>query len=213
MRRLAPAFVVPAIAALALLAWPAAAQKLPGTPDSAAISGGTYSVDPDHTLVRFEVDHFGITPYTGIFGDVTGTLTLDPATPDAARLDISIPLAKVTTASPGLTSHLLRAGKDGGLPDFFGPTPQPARFVSTSVSATAQGATITGSLTLNGVTRPVTLHARLYGAGTMPERMGGKENIGFRATTTIRRSAFGISYGVPMVSDDVSLDIIAAFTK
>lgn len=213
MRSFAPTLLTTAIAALGLLAAPVQAQKLPGTPDSTAISGGTYSVDPDHTLVRFEVDHFGITPYTGVFGDVTGTLTLNPATPDTASLDITIPVAKVTTASPGLTSHLLRAGKDGGLPDFFGPAPQPARFVSTSVSTTAQGATITGNLTLNGVTRPVTLHARLYGAGTMPERMGGKENIGFRATATIRRSAFGISYGVPMVSDDVMLDIIAAFTK
>jgi polyisoprenoid-binding protein YceI len=201
------------LAALALIAAPALAQKLPGTPDTAAISGGTYSVDADHTLVRFEVDHFGISPYTGIFGDVTGTLVLDPANPDAARLDISIPVAKVTTASPGLTGHLLRAGKDGGLPDFFGPSPAPARFVSTSVRTNAQSAEISGNLTLNGVTKPVTLHARLYGAGTMPAAMGGKENIGFRATATIRRSAFGIGYGVPMVSDDVQLDIIAAFRK
>ena len=204
----------PAALALALLAAiPATAQTLPGAPNTAAISGGSYSIDSDHTLVRFEVDHFGITPYTGIFGDITGTLVLDPAKPDAASLDITIPVARVTTASPGLTSHLLRPGKDGGLPDFFGPAPAPARFVSTSVAVTAQSATITGNFTLNGVTRPLTLQARLHGAGTMPERMGGKENIGFRATATLRRSDFGIGYGVPMVSDDVALDIIAAFQK
>lgn len=205
--------LAPALVALALLAGPAHAQKLPGAPDTAAISGGSYSVDSDHTLVRFEVDHFGFTPYTGLFGDMTGTLVLDPANPDAAKLDISIPVARVTTASPGLTGHLLRAGKDGGAPDFFGPSPAPARFVSTSVRANAQSAVITGNLTLNGVTRPVTLQARLYGAGTMPAGMGGQENIGFRASATIRRSAFGIGYAVPMVSDDVQLDIIAAFRK
>ncbi|WP_416907861.1 MAG: YceI family protein [Polymorphobacter sp.] len=201
------------IAATLLAALPAAAQTLPGSPDPAAVSGGTYSVDSDHTLVRFEVDHFGITPYTGIFGDVTGTLMLDPEAPDAARLDITIPVAKVTTASAGLTAHLLRPGKDGGKPDFFGPAPAPARFVSTSVRTTANAATITGDFTLNGITKPVTLQARLYGAGTMPATMGGKENIGFRATATLRRSDFGIATAVPFVSDDVTLDIIAAFQK
>lgn len=200
-------------ATLLAAALPAAAQTLPGSPDPAAVSGGTYSVDSDHTLVRFEVDHFGITPYTGIFGDVTGTLMLDPEAPDAARLDITIPVAKVTTASAGLTAHMLRPGKDGGKPDFFGPAPAPARFVSTSVRTTANAATITGDFTLNGITKPVTLQARLYGAGTMPATMGGKENIGFRANATLRRSDFGIATAVPFVSDDVTLDIIAAFQK
>jgi polyisoprenoid-binding protein YceI len=110
------------------------AMEKPGARDASRVTGGDYKVDHHHTMVRWEVDHMGITPYFGIFGDVTGTLTLDPKNPRAAKVDITIPVAKVTTASPGLTSHLLRPpAQAGGKPDFFGPSPADARFVSTSV--------------------------------------------------------------------------------
>jgi polyisoprenoid-binding protein YceI len=56
----------------------------PGSANPAAVTGGTYKADPDHTLVLWTVDHLGFTPYTGIFGSVTGTLTLDPKHPNAA---------------------------------------------------------------------------------------------------------------------------------
>jgi polyisoprenoid-binding protein YceI len=119
----------------------------------------------------------------------------------------------VVTASAGLTEHLLRAGKDSGKPDFFGANPGDARFVSTKVVASGQKAKVTGNFTLNGVTRPVTLDATFYGAGKMPAAMGGKENIGFKATGTIRRSQFNLGFGIPMVGDEVKLDISAAFQK
>jgi polyisoprenoid-binding protein YceI len=63
------------------------------------------------------------------------------------------------------------------------------------------------------VTKPVTLDAELYGAGKAPAMAGGKENVGFVATTTIKRSDFGIAYALPMVSDEVELDISVAFEK
>lgn len=204
-------------AAIAFLSTAAVAAQAPtsapGSPDPAAITGGTYAVDPNHTLVIWTLDHLGISPYTGIFGDVTGSLTLDPGNLAAASVDITIPVSKVTTASAGLTDHLLRAGKDGGEPDFFGPDPADARFVSTSVVPDGQSAKITGDLTFNGVTRPVTLDAEFYGAGTMPEQMGGKEAIGFRATGSIMRSEFGLGFGVPVIGDQVDLQIEAAFEK
>ena len=74
-------------------------------------------------------------------------------------------------------------------------------------------AKITGNLTLNGVTKPVTLEAKFYGAGKAPKEMGGQEMVGFEAETTIKRSDFGIDMGIPMVSDAVELDIVAAFLK
>ena len=206
------AFVL-AAAALSAAATAQPAMQKPGSANPAAVTGGTYKADPGHTLVRWEVDHLGFSPYFGIFGDVTGTLVLDPRNPAAAKVDVTIPVSKVTTASRGLTEHLLRAGKDGGKPDFFGASPPDARFVSTKVTPRGNAATIVGNLTLNGVTRPVTLDARFYGAGKMPAQMGGKENVGFKASTTIKRSDFGIGYGVPMVSDEVKLDIAAAFEK
>lgn len=206
------------VALTAFAVAPVAAQQAPQKPGSravAAISGGTYTADPAHTLVTWTVDHFGFSPYSGIFGNVTGTLDFDPKRPAAAKVDVSIPVAEVTTANKGLTGHLLSAAKEAGAkPDFFGANPAPARFVSTGVKVLGgQRATITGNLTLNGVTRPVVLAATFYGAGKAPAMMGGKENVGFTARGTIKRSEFGIGYGIPMVSDNVTLDISAAFQK
>jgi polyisoprenoid-binding protein YceI len=217
MRTISNQTLISAAAALALAA-PLLAQQpameKPGTPDVTRVTGGTYKVDPDHTLVRWTVDHLGITPYIGIFGQVTGSLVLDPRNPAAAKVDIVIPVAKVTTASPGLTAHLLKAAEAGGKPDFFGAAPADARFVSTAVRpAGPDKARITGNLTLNGETRPVTLDTSFYGAAKLPQQMGGGEGVGFEAKATIRRSEFGIATGIPLVSDEVKLDIIAAFGK
>lgn len=212
MRRIIP------LAALALTAATASivvAQNagVPGAPDKSRVAAGTYVADPGHTMVVWEVDHFGFSRYTGIFGDVAGTLVIDPANPAAAKVDVTIPVAKVTTASAGLTSHLLRDGKDGGKPDFFGAAPADAKFVSTSVVVDAEGdeAKVAGNLTLNGVTRPVTLDVDFHGAGTNP--FNKKETVGFQAEATIKRSDFGIAYGIPVVSDEVELEIHAAFEK
>nr|WP_315474664.1 YceI family protein [uncultured Sandarakinorhabdus sp.] len=198
--------------AVATIAQTATAQA-PGSRNVAAISGGTYTAAPEHTLVVWTLDHLGFTPYTGMFGSVTGSLTFDPNKPEATRVEVTIPVAKATTASTGLTQHLLRPGKEGGKPDFFGPAPADARFVSTKLVTSGQTAKLTGDFTFNGVTKPVTLDVSFYGAGRTPPNMGGKENIGFRATGTIRRSEFGLGFGVPFVGDEVKLEIAAAFQK
>ena len=187
------------------------APEVPGALDPARITGGTYTADPSHSLVGFEVDHFGFNEYFGIFGDVAGTLELDPASPENAQVDVTIPIASVTTASARLTQHLLRPGADGASPDFFGAEPAPARFVSTSVTVDEMTAKITGDLTLNGVTKSVTLEAEFTGAGTNP--FNRRETVGFEAETTILRSDFGINYGIPLVSDEVELEITVAFEK
>lgn len=198
-----------------LIATPLVAQQMakPGSKSTAAITGGTYTVDAAHTLIGWRVDHMGFNDYFGIFGDATGTLTLDPKKPNFAKVDITIPVSKLTTASAGLTEHMLRAGKEGGKPDFFGAAPADAKFVSTMVMAKGMKAMIHGNLTLNGVTKPVILDAEFAGAGKAPAMMGGKENVGFHAKTTIKRSAFGLGYGIPVVSDAVALDITVAFQK
>lgn len=188
-----------------------AAMQVPGQPDASRVTAGTYAADSAHSLIAFEVNHFGFNDYYGLFGDVAGTLVIDPANLDAAKVDVTIPIANVTTASKGLTDHLLRAGKDGAKPDFFGPAPAPARFVSTSVKAHGMKAKITGDLTMNGVTKPVTFEAEFTGAGNNP--MNKKATIGFEAETSIKRSDFGVNYGIPMVSDEVELDISVAFEK
>ena len=187
------------------------APEVPGAQDPSRVTAGTYAADPNHSLIAFEVNHFGFNDYYGLFGDVAGTLVIDPANLSAAKVDVTIPAANVTTASKGLNDHLLRPGKDGGKPDFFGPAPAPARFVSTSVKAEGMMAIITGNLTLNGVTRPVTFEAEFTGAGNNP--FSKKATIGFEAETEIKRSDFGVNYGIPVVSDEVELDISVAFEK
>ncbi|QNE31433.1 polyisoprenoid-binding protein [Sphingomonas sp. NBWT7] len=210
--RFAPVLLLSTLLTAAVVAQQPPTQA-PGSKNPAAITGGTYTADAGHTLVEWTVDHLGFTPYFGLFGNITGTLTLDPKNLAAAKVDVSIPVAEVTTASAGLTKHLLKPADAGKAADFFGAAPAPARFVSTRVTPSGQTAKIAGNLTLNGVTRPVTLDAAFYGAGKMPAQMGGKENVGFTATTSIRRSEFNVGYGIPMVSDEVKLKITAAFQK
>ncbi|MFM7404125.1 MAG: YceI family protein [Erythrobacter sp.] len=188
-----------------------AAPEMPGEADPARVTAGTYAADSNHSLIAFEVNHFGFNDYYGLFGDVAGTLEIDPANLDAAKVDVTIPIANVTTANKRLTDHLLRPGKDGGKPDFFGPAPTAARFVSTSVKAEGLMATVTGDLTMNGITKPVSLEAEFTGAGINP--FSKKQTIGFEAETEIKRSDFGVNYGIPLIGDEVELDISVAFEK
>jgi polyisoprenoid-binding protein YceI len=207
------------IAAMAIFAAPLVAQmnfEKPGARQVSRVTSGTYMVDHHHTMVGWRLDHMGMTPYFGTFGDVTGTLVLDKDYPANSTLDITIPVAKVTTPSAGLNEHLLRAPREsGGKADFFGPDPVDARFVMTSLvpDLGTETASMTGDLTLNGITKPVTLDVSFYGAGKFPVTMGGAEGIGFTSTGAIKRSDFGVSFGIPMISDEVQLDIVAGFVK
>ena len=198
---------------LALLATaaPLVAQNAPSGPpgvaDPARVAAGRYAVDTGHTQILWQVDHLGFSNYDGQFGGVTGTLEIDPARLAEARVAITVPASGLVTTVEGLTKHMLT-------PDFLDPAKHPtARFRSTKVEKTgALTARITGDLTLLGVTGPVTLDTRFVGAG--PGMDPAKTlNVGFEATTRLKRSDFGMTFGVPMVSDDVDLRINAAFAK
>lgn len=188
------------------------AAELPGVQDASRVTAGTYALDAGHTLVSWDVSHFGFNDYFGLFGNITGTMTMDPANINASKFEIMVPVAEVTVASAGLKDHLLRAGKDGGAPDFFGPTPGMAKFTSTSVTRTGPTtANVSGMLTMNGKSAPVTLAVEFVGAGANP--FNKKETVGFHARAVIDRTQWGINYGVPLVSKDVELTISAAFEK
>lgn len=203
--RLRHAILVAGLAIATPLIAQQAAPQLPGAVDTSRVAAGSYKVDPAHTLVGWRVNHFGFTDYFGMFGDVTGTLALDPKNVAAAKLDVTIPVSKVTVASQHLAQHLMTK-------DFFGPTVTDARFVSTKVTPrSATAADVTGNLTLNGVTKPVTLAVKFTGAGTNP--MTKAETVGFEGMATIKRSDFNVSYAIPFVSDEVRLDIVGAFEK
>lgn len=194
--------------ALSLLAGAAHAAQPAGTPGSAstaAVQAGTYMADPNHTQVIWHVNHMGFSPLSGMFGQITGTLQLDPARPSAATVQMEIPVSGLVVTSPAFNQHLRT-------PDLFDEAKFPtARFVSKSVQVSGQQATITGDLTMHGVTKPVTLQARFYGTGANPQNK--KQTVGFTATTKLKRSDFGLGFAVPVVADEVDLDIAAAFEK
>ena len=188
-------------------------QQLPGQADVGRVEAGTYKIDSAHSMVGWKLDHFGFNDYFGIFGDVAGTITVDPANPTASSVDVTIPIASVVVPSAGLKDHLLRAGQNGNAPDFFGPDPEPARFVSTGVERTGDHtANITGNLTMNGVTKPVVVAAEFAGAGANP--MSRAATIGFHGRAVIKRSDFNVSFGIPFgLADEVPLDISVAAEK
>lgn len=202
-------FLIPAAALIAIAGGTiviAQAPSAPGTKDAAKVSGGSYKVDGGHTQVVFAWDHMGFTNNAGTIAEPTGTLTLDKANPANSKVEVTFQIANLRTGVAKLDEHLMK-------PDFFDAAKFPtATFVSTSVKPEgATGAEITGNLTLHGITKPVTLDAEFYGAGVQP--MSKKENIGFVATGTIKRSEFGMGYGVPMVGDAIELKVIAGFEK
>jgi polyisoprenoid-binding protein YceI len=185
--------------------------QLPGQMDASRVEAGTYKSDKNHSLVGWRVNHFGFNDYFGLFGDVDATLTLDPANLGAAKVEATIPINPIV-ASQGLHDHLLRDGADGKKPDFFGSAQAPAKFVSTNVAVSGHSAVITGDFTLNGVTKPVTINAEFIGAGNSFGPTP-KKTVGFHGTATIKRSDWGLSTFVPMVSDEVELTITTAFEK
>ncbi len=194
------------LAAFALAGTTALAAQPKAPPAAAAkVQAGSYKVDPNHTQVIWSVDHFGFSRLYGMVGGMSGTLDLDPARPNAAKVAIDIPLSGLTVTSPGFAKHLATA-------DLFDVASFPtARFVSRSVAVRGNQATIAGDLTLRGVTKPLTLAARLHGAGANP--MNKKQTVGFSATAKLKRSDFNLGYAVPNVSDEVNLEITAAFEK
>jgi polyisoprenoid-binding protein YceI len=166
---------------------------------------GSYKVESYHTQVGFSISHFGFTNYSGLFSGATGTLQLDPAKLGTAKLDISIPVESITTTVSKLTDEL-KGDKWFDTAKF----PQ-ATFVSTHVVPTTDGATVTGNLTLHGITKPVVLHVRFIGAGVNP--IDKAYTVGFEATGTIKRSDFGVTTYLPAVGDEVQLSIAGAFEQ
>ncbi len=179
------------------------AQTVPAAA-TATVKAGTYTVESYHTLVQFGVNHFGINEFFGTFPGAKGTLVFDPANLAATKLDVTVPVAGVSTTNATLDKEL--AGADwldaATFPDM--------RFVSTNITRTgAKTATVAGNLTLHGVTKPVVLKATFNAAVVNP--MNKAYTLGFKATGVIKRTQFGVSKYAPMVSDDTTLTITAAF--
>lgn len=194
---------------------PAAAAEAQAPNEAAA---GAYFMDPAHTSVNFRINHLGLSHYTARFTKVSGELTFDPANPAAQSVTAMIDATSLQTNYPDPA----KLDFDSQVEKEFLDTahfPQ-ITFKSTKVEVTGpKTANITGDLTLHGVTKPVVLQA-VFNGGYKPnayDPMGAR--VGFSAKGTIKRSDFGISYGIPApgttmgVADEIEVAIETEFTS
>lgn len=162
-------------------------------------SAQTYQIDPVHTSLVFRVKHMNTAYVYGRFNRVTGTVVLDENNPAGSLVNIEVDANSVYTANEQRDNHLRS-------PDFFSTRQYPTiRFASTEVRRiNANTVQVKGNLTMRGVTRPITASVTLTGKGKNPQ---GRDIIGFETTFTIRRSEFGIRYGLPGLGDDVRVTL------
>lgn len=182
-----------ALVLAALLATPTLAQE---EMDLGSPPAGTYRPDPAHTRLWFIVDHLGFSKYMALFTKVDATLQFDPEHPEAMSVTATVDVGSLETHNPATEYNFneIVSGEDL----LNAPAHPQATFVSTKVEPTgANTANVMGDLTLNGVTKPV-IFAAIYngGWGHMPLDPGGAR-AGFSLQTTIKRSDFGISFGIP----------------
>ncbi|MFZ2754611.1 MAG: YceI family protein [Lysobacteraceae bacterium] len=160
----------------------------------------TYKIDANHTDVVASWSHFGFSNPIAHFGKVDGNITYDPANVGASKVEVTIPLSGLNSHVGDLDDHLRSA-------DFFDAEKFPnITFKSTSVKAAGKGKLkVTGDLTIKGVTKPVVLDVTINKTGVQP--MAKREAAGFSATTTVKRTDFGLGLYAPNVSDQVKLSI------
>ena len=179
---------------------------------SAAAPAGAYKIDPVHSVAYFEVGHAGgISRFMGRFNDMSGDLVVD--TPEKSKIRVDVKVDSVDTKNEGLDKHLKS-------PDFFNAVQFPTlSFVSSAVTLNGAGeGTVAGNLTLHGVTKPVTMEVTFNGGYAGMAGMDPNARIGFSASGKLKRSDFGIAYGIPAagttmgVSDDVNFRIETEMT-
>lgn len=178
----------------------AAAPQATGTaaPKTAApAAAATFEIDDVHSAAFFRVQHLGAGQFWGRISDISGTFTANNGAADGANFDITVKAESIDTGTKKLDDHLRS-------PDFFNVKEFPTMtFKSTGAKAKDGKLEVTGDFTMHGVTKPVTAAIEFTGgkAGPMGERAG------YEAVFTIKRSDFGVSYGVDngMLGNDVRI--------
>jgi polyisoprenoid-binding protein YceI len=191
----------------------AAAQAIPAA-SAAPVPAGAYTVDKAHASLLFRVNHLSFSHWTARFTKFDAQLQFDPADPSKSSVKVTVDPKSIASdnAPDGFMATL--AG-----PEWLdaGKYPQ-MTYRSTKVErAGANGMRISGELTLHGVTKPVTLVAT-YNGGYAGHPYDPHARIGFSAKGTLKRSDFGVAYGIPApgttmgVFDDVEIIVEAEFS-
>jgi polyisoprenoid-binding protein YceI len=190
-------------AALALhgagaLGEPSADGTLPGP-----LPAGRYVLDPAHTSLLVKASHLGFSSYTMRFTAVDATLELDPAKPADASLVASVDPRSITTPYPfdDLDFDAYLAGPEWLDADSF----PKITFTSTAIELVGErSALVTGDLTLKGITRPIVLETTFNG-GYAGHVLDPNARIGFSAEGEFSRSAFGITFGLPLEGSSIGV--------
>lgn len=159
-----------------------------------------YEFDKAHTQILFFVDHLGFSKSQGEFHEYEGYFTFDRQAPENSEIDVVIKTASIDMDNTAWDDHMKNA-------DFFNVEEFPEMtFKSTKIDITGENtADITGDLTILGVTKPVVLKTIHNKSDKHP--FSGKYVAGLSASATIKRSDFGMNYGLPAVGDDVRIMI------
>lgn len=167
----------PSLRLLALVA------SIAGHVTVASAATETYTIDPVHSSVGFNIRHF-VSKVPGKFNKFTGTITVDRANPEKSSAEATIDVASIDTDNQKRDDHLRSA-------DFFDATKYPTMtFKSTSWKKTGEDTyDVTGDLTIKDVTKPVVLKVTSLGFGP---GMGGAQLSGWEATTTIDKKEFNV---------------------
>ena len=159
----------------------------------------TYTLDPGHSYVSWQISHFGFSNPSGKWL-ANGTLSVDETKPQNSKVNVVIKVADIVTGIPKLDDHLRNA-------DFFDTDKYPnATYVSDKIVMTGKDtAKLYGTLTLHGISKPITLNVKLNKLDVSP--ITQKKTAGFTATADLKRSDFGITKYLPGLGDKVKLNI------
>ena len=173
-----------------------------------AANADAFTFDKQHTEVRFSWDHLGLSRQSGRFTDVSGSLSFDPGKPEVSAVSVEIKLASLSTGVPALDTQLLKTR------DYFDAIAHPViTFTSRDIHMTGdKTADVAGELTINGVTKPATLAVHWNYLGPHPlaainPTFSGQTVAGFSARTNILRSDWEISRTIPLVSDEIRIQV------
>ncbi|MEL7041804.1 MAG: YceI family protein [Pseudomonadota bacterium] len=199
-----------------------AAETTEMHPLLAEVEPGAYSLEKNHAFMTVKVGHGGgISQYRISFTDFDADLDFNPADPESSSISFTINPLGVETNYPGdykaghansqwetWNEDVSRDGKWLNADEFPEIT-----FVSTEATKTGDLAgTVTGDLTLLGVTKPVTLDVTYNGVGN-PVWFEGRDVIGFDASTTVMRSEFGMGAAIPNIGDEVTVEFSGEFLQ
>ncbi|MBK6350249.1 MAG: polyisoprenoid-binding protein [Proteobacteria bacterium] len=181
------------------------------------VPAGAYTLDRTHASLIFRVNHLGFSNYTARFKRFDAKLQFDPANLAASKVTASVDVDSLETDFPDPARLDFNAVLKGAAWLDVAQFPR-MEFASSHIDVTGVNTLrIHGDLTLHGVTRPIVLEATFNG-GYAGHPMDPNARIGFSAQATLKRSEFGIAYGIPApgttmgVSDEVAVVIEAEFT-